>query len=149
MPQPVLQTLMGAVGSLGFAILFHVRGRHLAFTFLGGLVGWGVYCLAALRIENEALCYLIATAALGLYAEGMARVLHCPSPVLLVTGWIPLIPGGSLYTSISALVSGQLAEFTDRTLHTILLMIAMSAGMLLSMTVMHILLPRRGEKRKR
>ena len=34
-----------------------------------------------------------------------------------------------------------MSEFTDRALHTILLMIAMSAGVLLAMTVIHIFTP--------
>lgn len=132
MPEFLIQTLMGAVGSLGFAIVFHVGGCRLLFCFLGGGIGWGVYGAAGIWLENEAVRYLIATTVLTLYAEWMARRLRCPSTVLLVTGWIPLIPGGALYRSIRALVAGQFREFADRTLHTVLLMIAMSAGMLLA-----------------
>lgn len=143
MSEPILQTLMGAIGSLGFAILFNVRGQRLFFAFLGGGIGWGVCCLAGLWWpDNEALCYFIATTALALYAECMARVLRCPSTVMLVTGWIPLIPGGALYNSIAALVAKQMDDFVERTLHTIFLMIAMSAGILLAMTIVHILSPR-------
>ena len=143
MSEPILQTLMGAIGSLGFAILFNVRGQRLFFAFLGGGIGWGVCCLAGLWWpDNEALCYFIATTALALYAECMARLLHCPSIVMLVTGWIPLIPGGALYNSIAALVAKQMDDFVERTLHTIFLMIAMSAGILLAMTIVHILSPR-------
>lgn len=143
MSEPILQTLMGAIGSLGFAILFNVRGQRLFFAFLGGGIGWGVCCLAGLWWpDNEALCYFIATTALALYAECMARLLRCPSTVMLVTGWIPLIPGGALYNSIAALVAKQMDDFVERTLHTIFLMIAMSAGILLAMTIVHILSPR-------
>lgn len=143
MSEPILQTLMGAIGSLGFAILFNVRGQRLFFAFLGGGIGWGVCCLVGLWWpDNEALCYFIATTALALYAECMARVLRCPSTVMLVTGWIPLIPGGALYNSIAALVAKQMDDFVERTLHTIFLMIAMSAGILLAMTIVHILSPR-------
>ncbi len=143
MSEPILQTLMGAIGSLGFAILFNVRGQRLFFAFLGGGIGWGVCCLAGLWWpDKEALCYFIATTALALYAECMARVLRCPSTVMLVTGWIPLIPGGALYNSIAALVAKQMDDFVERTLHTIFLMIAMSAGILLAMTIVHILSPR-------
>jgi len=134
-----IQTLMGAIGALGFAIVFNVRGKRLFFSFLGGLVGWGVYCLADIWLEHEALLYLIATTALTLYAELMARILRCPSTVMLVTGWIPLIPGGALYRTIHALVSGEFELFVHRTLDTMLLMIAMSAGVLLAMTVIHMI----------
>ena len=138
---PVLQTLMGALGSLGFALLFRVRWKMLIFAFLGGFLSWGTYCIAGIFVGHEALQYLIATTALTLYAEAFARILKCPSIILLVTGWIPLIPGGALYYSISALVQSDMALFVDRILHTFLLMIAMSAGMLIAMTVVHMITP--------
>ena len=148
MIDPVLQTIMGALGSLGFAVLFRVRGKLLIFAFLGGLLSWGTYCIAGNFVSHEALQYLVATTVLSHYSEIFARVLRCPSTIMLVTGWIPLIPGGALYYSISALVRGNMVEFVDRILHTFLLMIAMSAGMLLAMTVVHFVTPLRPHKAK-
>ena len=146
---PFLQTFMGALGSLGFAFLFRVRGRLLIFAFLGGLLSWGTYCIAGNFVGHEALQYLIATIVLTLYSEIFARVLRCPSTIMLVTGWIPLIPGGALYYSISALVQSNMALFVDRILHTFLLMIAMSAGMLIGMTLVHLVTPLRPHKQEK
>ena len=139
---------MGALGSVGFALLFRVRWKLLIFAFLGGLLSWGTYCLAGLFVTHEALQYLIATVVLTLYAEGFARILKCPSTILLVTGWIPLIPGSGLYYSICALVQSNMPLFADRILHTFLLMIAMSAGMLIGMTVVHFITPLRPHRKK-
>ena len=144
---PLYQTIMGAFGSVGFALLFQVRGKMLIFAFLGGMLSWGTYCIAGLFVGHEALQYLIATTVLTLYAEAFARILRCPSTILLVTGWIPLIPGGMLYYSISALVQDNMPLFVDRILHTFLLMIAMSAGMLLGMTLVHLITPLRPHKK--
>ena len=144
---PYLQTLMGAIGSLGFALLFRVRGKLLFFAFLGGLLSWGTYCIAGMFVGHEALQYLIATTVLTIYAEVFARVLRCPSTIMLVTGWIPLIPGGALYGSISALVQSNMSLFVDRILHTFLLMIAMSAGMLIAMTLLHFITPLRPSRK--
>ena len=146
---PFLQTFMGAFGALGFAILFRVRGRLLIFAFLGGLLSWGTYCIAGLFVGHEALQYLIATIVLTLYSEVFARVLRCPSTIMLVTGWIPLIPGGALYYSISALVQDNMNLFVDRILHTFLLMIAMSAGMLIGMTLIHLITPLRPHRHEK
>ena len=146
---PFLQTFMGAIGSLGFALLFRVRGKLLIFAFLGGLLSWGTYCIAGNFVGHEALQYLIATIVLTLYSEVFARVLRCPSTIMLVTGWIPLIPGGALYYSISALVQDNMSLFVDRILHTFLLMIAMSAGMLIGMTVVHLVTPLRPHKQEK
>ena len=145
--EPVLQTFMGALGALGFALLFRVRGRMLIFAFFGGLLSWGTYCIGGLFLGHEALQYLLATTILTLYAEAFARVLRCPSTILLVTGWIPLIPGGALYNSISALVQDNMHLFVDRILHTFLLMIAMSAGMLIGMTIVHFITPLRPHRK--
>ena len=140
--QAMLQIITGALGSLGFALTFHVRGKMLVFAFLGGFLSWGMCCLSGfIGISHEALQYLVATTVLTLYAELMARYLHCPSTILLVTGWIPLIPGGSLYRSINALVTGNFMDFVNRTLNTFLLMVAMSTGMLLAMTIIHLFSP--------
>ena len=147
MIDPVLQTIMGAFGSLGFALLFRVRGKFLIIAFLGGLLSWGTYCIAGNFVGHEALQYLVATTVLTLYSEELARLLRCPSTIMLVTGWIPLIPGGALYYSISALVQDNMAVFVDRILHTFLLMIAMSAGMLLGMTLVHLITPLRPHKK--
>jgi uncharacterized membrane protein YjjP (DUF1212 family) len=144
---PLFQTVMGAFGSVGFALMFQVRGKMLIFAFLGGLLSWGTYCIAGLFVGHEALQYLIATTVLTLYAEAFARILRCPSTILLVTGWIPLIPGGALYYSISALVQDNMPLFVDRILHTFLLMVAMSAGMLLGMTLVHLISPLRPHKK--
>ena len=146
---PFLQTFMGAIGSLGFALLFRVRGKLLIFAFLGGLLSWGTYCIAGNFVGHEALQYLIATIVLTLYSEVFARVLRCPSTIMLVTGWIPLIPGGALYYSISALVQDNMSLFVDRILHTFLLMIAMSAGMLIGMTLVHLVTPLRPHKQEK
>ena len=36
----VIQTIMGMIGSVGFAVLFGVRGRKLAVIALGSGAGW-------------------------------------------------------------------------------------------------------------
>ena len=45
----LMQILAGAAGSIGFAILYNVRGRALAFALLGGALGWTVYLLTGGR----------------------------------------------------------------------------------------------------
>jgi len=145
---PFYQTVMGALGSVGFALMFQVRGKMLIFAFLGGILSWETYCIAGLFVGHEALQYLIATTVLTLYAEAFARILRCPSTILLVTGWIPLIPGSMLYYSISALMQDNMPLFVDRILHTFLLMVAMSAGMLLGMTLVHLISPLRPHRGK-
>ena len=41
----VIQTVTGMIGSVGFAVLFGVRGKRLAVIALGSGAGWAVYLL--------------------------------------------------------------------------------------------------------
>ncbi|MEF9894404.1 MAG: threonine/serine exporter family protein, partial [Clostridia bacterium] len=68
--------VMAALGSLGFAMLFNVRGKKLAISALGGLLSWGAYLLAYAYLAHMALCYALAAMLAGLFSLVMARVLR-------------------------------------------------------------------------
>ena len=82
--------------------------------------------------------FFIASLALTLYAEIMARVKKSPATVFLVSASIPLIPGGSLYTTMQYAVSAQWAEFTSQGMNTLLLAGAIAGGMLCMMGILHV-----------
>ena len=84
-----VQTLMGCIGSVGFAVLFNIRGRKLLLAAGGGALAWAVY----------------------LASELLARAVKAPVIMLLVPMLIPLIPGGDLYYMMSFLVRGQYEAF--------------------------------------
>ena len=93
----VIQLVTAFAGSLGFALLFHVRREKLLLASLGGLLAWGVYLLMGLATDQDVVRYFVASVALAVYAESLARVVKCPATLFIVTASIPLIPGGSLY----------------------------------------------------
>ena len=104
----VFQTMLGAAGSVGFALLFNIRGAKLAWIGAGGALGWVVYRLAEPR-GGVFAAMLAATAAVALCSEALARRLKAPVILLLVPMLIPLIPGRDLYAMMSALVRGEQA----------------------------------------
>lgn len=106
----VVQTCMGMVGAIGFALLFHVKGKKLIAAALGGGLSWIVYLLVLNRYDDKALGLLASTITVGLLAEILARVLKTPVTILLVPMLIPLIPGGDLYYTTSYLVRGMAEE---------------------------------------
>ena len=75
----VIQILMGGVGTIGFSLLFNVRGRKLFFGTLGGLLSWTAFLLLENWIPSEALRYFLSTAAITLYCEVLARVEKTPT----------------------------------------------------------------------
>ena len=107
----VLQTLMGAIGSVGFAILFNVHGKRLILFFLGGALAWSVYLLCIHNGSSMFVGLLLASMTAALSSEVLARIVHAPVLILLVPMLIPLIPGGDLYRTMDAMVRGEHALF--------------------------------------
>ena len=134
----LLQAVTGCCGSLGFSLLFNVRGWKLIPAALGGLLSWGVCVLLIPLFPPEPIRYIFATMVLTFYAEFMARRCRCPATVFLTSGFIPLIPGGSLYYTLNFAMRQDWPAFFHKAIATLLLMIAMAAGILIAMTILHI-----------
>lgn len=133
MERIVIQLITAFSSSLGFAFIFNVKGIRLFFDGIGGLIAWAVQLLAAAVLPNEALCYLMGSAALTAYAEMMARWQKCPTTLFIVAGSIPLVPGGVLYKTMSHAISRDWQAFFAQGLETLLLAVAISAGILIVM----------------
>lgn len=135
----ILQLAAAFVGSLGFALLFHVRRERLLLASLGGLLAWGVYLLMGLVTDQDVVRYFVASVVLTVYAETLARVVKCPATLFLVTASIPLIPGGSLYQTMQFFMLNDLESFSRQALTTVLLAVAIAVGMLFPTAVFHLI----------
>jgi len=107
MSPDVIQTIMGAIGSVGFAVLFNVRGTKLLLFFLGGALAWDVYLVCTHNGSSMFVGLLCAAMAVAFLSEILARVIHAPVLILLVPMLVPLIPGGDLYRTMDALIRGE------------------------------------------
>ena len=144
----LIQIVTGFFGSLGFGILFNVRGKRLAAAALAGLLSWSLFLLLGIWIADEALRYFIVALAISIYCEVMARMLKSPTTTFLMTALVPLIPGGGLYYTMTNAFSGDVIGFIERGLKTLSLAMALALGVIVVTVVMNIIgklkkLPRR------
>ena len=93
----VIQTIMGILGSVGFAVLFGILDRKLIGIALGGGAGWAVYLLCTANGQSMFVGLFVASLFIAAFSEVLARVLKAPVILLLVPMLIPEIPGGDLY----------------------------------------------------
>lgn len=126
-----LQIITGFLGSFGFAILFNIRGKRLVWATLGGFLSWALFVLLGFLTPNEPLRYFIVALTISVYAEIMARLLKTPTTTFHMTALIPLIPGGSLYYTMSSVFEGNLAHFLDKAIYTLELAVALALGIVL------------------
>jgi len=119
----IMEIITGFIGSFGFALLYNIRGKKLVAAAVGGLMSWALFIVLGWGIPDEAIRYFIVALTLSVYAEIMARILKTPTTTFIITSLIPLIPGSSLYYTMSHAVSGEtelFSEFGIRTIHYIL-----------------------------
>ncbi len=63
MTQTIIQLLSGALGSIGFGLLFHLNRRYLPAAGVGGLLAWLAYLLAAPAVHGTFLANLVGGSA--------------------------------------------------------------------------------------
>lgn len=113
MRDAVIQTLMGAISSVAFAVFFNVRGKKLILFFFTGALDWAVYLVCEHFGCNPFLSMFFATMTAALSSEIFARIIRTPVLTLLVPTLVPLIPGGALYRTMDGLVQGDKARFLE------------------------------------
>ena len=144
----IIQLASAFLGSMGFALLFHIRRQKLLLASLGGLLTWGVYLAAGLWVDQDVPRFFFASVAAAVYAEAMARAAKCPATLFVVTAAIPLVPGGSLYKTMQYFMEQEFALCSAQGLNTLLLAMAIALGMLCPMSLFH-LVRRRAPEGKR
>jgi len=131
----LLVEFIGAyIGSLGFGLIFHIRGRKLLWAALGGAISWTVYSGLEGILAGELVRYLLGTMSAAVYAEILARVHRVPVTVYLVTGIMTLVPGNGIYTTMKYCISGEAELFLETGLHTFAIAGALALGIVLVAT---------------
>lgn len=139
MTEYITQTLMGAIGAVGFAVLFNVRGKKLGLLFLGGGLDWAIYLLITCNGYGTFAGMFFATVTAAVASEVLARVLKVPVLMPLVPMLIPLIPGGNLYRSMSAFVRSENQQFLHYAKETVTEAGAIALGIIAVAAITHIL----------
>lgn len=128
--------MTAGIGALGFSLLFNVRKELLPAAAFGGFLDWGVYMMAEWFFGGGVfLPSVVAAAFASLYAEAMARVEKAPATVFYIPALIPLIPGGSLYYTMSYAVMGQWEQVKSYGASTAYCALGIAVGMSLVLSV--------------
>ena len=130
MSQDVLSVIASFFGSLGFAIIYNIRGRRAWIPAIGGAVFWAVYLVFLHFVNNEYLGFFVVAILITIYSEIWARILKTPATTVLMPTVIPLIPGGSLYYAMDAALRRDMPQFIVKGQAAIGLAIALAAGIM-------------------
>lgn len=139
MREIVLQLIMAFVGSFGFSMLFRLRKNLWTIASLGGVYCWGAYLLAFHFTGHIFASGLIASALAAIYADVLASRKRAPIPLFLIPSVVPLIPGSTLYYTMSAAVQGNTSEVSKYGSLTLQYALSIAAGICIVWTILSIL----------
>lgn len=140
-------TLAITLGTLIYAILMRLKLRHLPAVAVGAALTYLIFSMLDHLGWVLFLSNMVAAMVATVYAEIMARVLKAPVAIYSNPSIIPLVPGGSLYYTMEALMKGNRAEFLSRGIDTLMIALGIAVG-IIAVSVIDVFLPRPGFKRK-
>lgn len=127
-----IQLLASFTGSMGFAFLFKLKGKNALLAGLAGGLAWFVYLVVNIYIASPVMCMLLASLALGCYAEVMAVKIKVPRTVFMAVGIIPLIPGAALYYAMFYFFKNDYETFKFYALSAAMTALAIAGGLLIA-----------------
>lgn len=135
----VIKSIAAIFASIGFAILFNVRGKKIMTAgFIGGAGSFAYFFLQELGY-SEVYAIFVASMTLSVLSEIFARVHKCPVPTFLLCALIPLVPGGGMYYTVLEIVKNNLDAALTTGLHTLILAGSIVIGCLTVSSCVHML----------
>lgn len=113
------QTVVAFIASLGFGIIFNIRGKNLFFAAIGGGLSWLSYLLLKEFNVRDILSLFISSVIFSIYSEICARFLKTPVTTLVVCALIPLVPGAGMYYTMYETITGNVSSALELGLNTI------------------------------
>lgn len=134
--QTVLSLISALLGSLGFALIFHVNRRYLVTSSLGGMLGWGVYLLVSRFGTGLFLPTFAASAFVCVWSEVFARLKKTPANQYLIVGLLPLIPGASLFYAMQSLMEQNAVQARVHGMDLAMYTLGIAAGVSATLTLL-------------
>lgn len=104
----ILQLIAAMVGTIGFALLFGVPRKYYIVGGLIGAAGWGIYC-STVNTCGATIATLLATIVVMFLSRVASVCKKCPVTIFMISGIIPLVPGGGVYWTSYYFVMNQLS----------------------------------------
>ncbi len=140
------QAILAAIGTFGFAILFHLPKNRMVYVILGSFCTSLIQQYVDSKLTQAFTGALLATLFAVWFAEGMARLLRTPATLLLTPLLIPLVPGGSLFYTMQGILSGDSEQMREYALTTVQVGFGIAFGSLAAMAVVHLIADSRKSK---
>lgn len=111
--------LSSFIASLGFGVLFNIKGNKLLLAGIGGSIGGTVYQIMIFFGASEIFSMFLGSISFSLYSEVLARIYKTPVTTFLICALIPLVPGGGMYRTMLLVIQGKAEAALSMGLNTL------------------------------
>lgn len=129
------ETLLAALGAVGFAIIFGMKRSSLWVIFLVSGVSWYAYLLLCKVFQDEIPAMFFITVFVVVFAKMITLFMEGPVILFSTPILIPFIPGSTLYYVMADLV-GKKTSFTTHMWLLLRQVGAMALGILVAEMIM-------------
>lgn len=134
-----LVAVSGFLATVGFGVLFNIKGKKLLLAGIGGMLGGVIYTFCKQSQCPEALALFYAGVGFALYSEIFARICRTPVTTFIICALIPLVPGKGMYETMRYAVSGDAQTALQTGLDTLIYAGALALGIIFVSTLMRLL----------
>ncbi|SUY47387.1 membrane spanning protein [Clostridium putrefaciens] len=106
----ILKIVYSFITTLGFGILFNIKGKKLIFASIGGSISLFFYLLFLKFNFSDLSSLFFSTIIFSIYAEILARILKTPVTTFTICALIPLVPGGGMYYTMLESIQGNVEQ---------------------------------------
>lgn len=134
----LLVAVSGFLATIGFGVLFNIKGLKLLLAGIGGMLGGVIYYLCKQNQCPEALSLFCAGVSFALYSECFARICHTPVTTFVICALIPLVPGKGMYETMRYAVANDAQAALQTGLNTLINAGALALGIIFVSTLMRL-----------
>ena len=140
MNQELISVISAFFGSLGFSIIYNIRGLRIWIPAIGGAVFWAVYLIFLHFINNEFLGFFLCGDPDHNLFRNMGKNIKTPSTVILMPTVIPLIPRRiTIYYAMDAALRHDMPQFFLKAQAAVGLAVALAAGIMAVTSMQHLI----------
>lgn len=126
----VVILLSAAIGTLGIDLLFGVEYKKLPWAVLASVISCAAYEITYGLGGGYFLSAFVAAGLVASYSDFFAHVLKTPATVMIISGIVPLVPGGMLYYTVLGAVNSDMGMFSEKGRGALLVAAGLALGII-------------------
>ena len=128
----LIQLIFSFLATASLCVIFNAPIKAIPYCGLVGAVGWMIY-YSALQLQlTEVFASFLGAFVVAICAQGFARRLKSPMIVFIVSGIIPLVPGGLAYNTLRYFVEQNYTLGLETGIRAFLISGAIAMGIVFS-----------------